>query len=73
MPTHADIARNLVAKLPPGVFAHAARDAVIHQDFVTLERMLPGVGFATDKVGSDEWQLVGACTDGSTVIWRVGD
>lgn len=70
--THAEIATKLVAKLPPGVFAHAARDGVIHSDFVTLERMLPGIRFAAMRVASDEWQLTGACEDGSSVVWRVG-
>lgn len=73
MPTHADIASHLVSQMPPGTFAYAARAAVVHQDFITLERMLPGVKFAATKVGPDEWQLAGACDDGSTVIWRVGD
>jgi hypothetical protein len=70
--THADIATATVNKLPPGLFAHAARDAVLHQDFAMLHRMFPGVIFATDRVTRDEWQLAGTCADGSTVIWRVG-
>lgn len=70
--THADVAQRLVAKMPPGVFAHAARDGVVHHDFILLERMLPGVRFSACRVESDEWQLAGACEDGSTVIWRVG-
>jgi hypothetical protein len=70
--THADIAAALVLKLPPGVFAHAARDAVLHQDFVTLKRMLPGVQFATIQVSPGEWELAGTCADGSTCIWGVG-
>lgn len=72
MPTHAQIATNLVAKLPPGVFGRGALAAIQHQDFTTLETMLPGVRFATTKVGADEWQLAGACEDGTTAIWRVG-
>lgn len=72
MPTHAEIATKLVATLPPGAFAHAARDGVLHSDFVTLESMLPGVRFAANKVAPDEWQLLGICEDGTTAIWRVG-
>lgn len=70
--THADVANRLVAKLPPGVFAHAARDAVIHEDFILLNRMLPEVDFTAARVAPDEWQLFGQCADGSTVAWRVG-
>ena len=73
MSTHADTAKRLVDKLPPGVFAHAARDAVLHQDFMLLRSMLPGMEFVTKPVGPDEWQLAGVARDGSTVIWRVGD
>lgn len=72
MTTHADVAKGLIDKLPPGVFAHAALYAILHQDFVILNGMLPGVSFAVDKVGPDEWQLAGVCADGSTCIWRVG-
>jgi hypothetical protein len=70
--SHSEIACRLIAELPPGVFAHAARDGVIHQDFVMLERLLPGVRFAVDKVAVDEWQLTGACEDGSIITWLVG-
>lgn len=70
--THAQIARQLLANTAPGVFARAARDGVIHNDFTTLERMLPGARFAARKVNQDEWELVGTCTDGSIVVWRVG-
>jgi hypothetical protein len=70
--THAQIARQLVAQLIPGAFAHACLPAVQHDDFTHLEAMLPGVRFAIRKVGGDEWELVGTCTDGSAVIWRVG-
>jgi len=70
--THADIAKRLIDKLPPGVFAHAARDGVLHQDFVKLERMLPGVRFATLASGPGEWELAGTCEDGSTIVWQVG-
>lgn len=73
MPTHAQIARNLTAQLPSGVFAEAVRDAVVHGQYLTLERMLPGVKFAHRKVNSDEWELIGTCDDGTTLIWRVGD
>jgi hypothetical protein len=70
--SHSEIACRLIAELPPGVFAHAARDGVIHHDFIMLERLLPGVRFAVDKVDVDEWQLVGACEDGSVITWLVG-
>ena len=70
--SHADTAKRLIDKLPPGVFARAARDAVLHQDFVLLGEMLPGVYFASDQVSPDEWQLAGTCADGSTIIWRIG-
>lgn len=72
MATHAQVARQILAKAPPGVFAHAARDAVVHQNSATLERMFPGVAFAHRKVGPDEWELIGSCADGSVVVWRVG-
>lgn len=72
MSTHADIATKLVAKLPPGVFAHAARDAVIHSDFVRLNQMLPEVIFTAVRVALDEWQLFATCGDGSVAVWRVG-
>lgn len=72
MPSHAQIARTLTAKMPPGVFAHAARDAVIHSDFVMLERMFPGMRFAVTPTGADQWELLGTCEDGSTVTWGVG-
>lgn len=70
--THAEVAKDLVAKLPPGVFAHAARDAILHLDFTLLNRMLPKVDFSATATGPDEWQLAGTCGDGSVVIWRVG-
>jgi hypothetical protein len=70
--THAQIARNILVKAPPGVFARAAQDAVIRNDFTTLERMFPGMRFAHRKVDQDEWELVGTATDGSVVVWRVG-
>lgn len=70
--SHAQIARQVIGSAPAGVFAHAARDAVIHGEFTTLQRMLPGVVFATRKVDSDDWELVGTCADGSVVLWRVG-
>lgn len=70
--SHAQVARRLTINMPPGVFAHAARDGVIHNDFVTLERMFPGMKFAAKAVGPDEWELIGTCTDGSTVTWGVG-
>lgn len=72
MITHAQIARNLLAAAPPGVFAAGARDAVADGDFTTLESMLPGVVFANRRINSDEWELVGTCADGSVVVWRVG-
>jgi hypothetical protein len=70
--SHAEIARQLTAKLPTGVFAHGARDAVIYGDFTMLERMFPGMRFACRKDGVDQWELVGICEDGSVVVWRVG-
>jgi hypothetical protein len=70
--THADVAKKLVANLQPGVFAHAARNAVIHQDFTWLQVMLPGVRFRASQSGPDAWQLAGQCVDGSTVLWAVG-
>lgn len=72
MATNAEIASRLVAKLPPGVFAHAARDAVVHEDFTMLNRMFPELDFTAARVGPDEWQLFGQCGDGSTAAWRVG-
>lgn len=70
--THAQIARELVAKLPAGIFAHAVRDAALHNDYLKLERMLPGMKFAVRKVSQDEWELAGTAEDGSTVLWRAG-
>lgn len=70
--THAQIARRLTANMEPGLFAHAARDAVIHGQFGILERMFPGMIFATLKIAPDEWELTGTCEDGSTVTWGVG-
>lgn len=70
--THAEVAKELVAKLPAGVFAHAARDAILHLDFTLLNRMLPRVDFSATQTARDEWQLAGTCADGSVVIWRVG-
>jgi hypothetical protein len=72
MATHAQIARILAARAPSGVFAHAARDAVIHNDFTTLERMFPGMRFAHRKVGQDQWELAGTAVDGSVCLWGVG-
>ena len=70
--SHAQIARRLTITMKPGVFAHAARDAVIHHDFSTLERMFPGMIFGTHAVGPDRWELFGWGEDGSTVTWDVG-
>lgn len=72
MATHAQIARNLLVGQSDGVFAHAARDAVIDANFATLERMLPGMKFATRPTGTDQWELVGTAADGSVAVWRVG-
>lgn len=72
MTTHADVATRLVGKLPPGVFAHACRDAVIHEDFSQLNAMLPELAFTAVRVAPDEWQLFGTCGDGSVAAWRVG-
>lgn len=70
--SHADVAWRLVAALPPGVFARAARDGVMHRDFVALEQMLPGVRFEVLKPAADRWELTGVCADGSVVTWGVG-
>lgn len=70
--THAQIARNIVARAPGSTFAYAARDAVVNRDFTTLERMLPGMIFACRPTGSDRWELVGTAKDGSTCVWGVG-
>lgn len=70
--THAQIAKLLLSRTDPRVFAHAARDAVIDRNFTTLERMFRGVTFDCRATGPDQWELVGACADGSTVVWGVG-
>lgn len=70
--THAQVAKMLVAKSPPGVFARAVLPAVTQNDFTILETMLPGMRFAVRKVTQDEWELAGTAADGSTAIWRVG-
>lgn len=70
--SHAEVARRLTMTMKPGVFAHAAQDAVIHQDFTTIERLFPGVKFMAKIVGLDLWELSGVCADGSTVYWKVG-
>ena len=71
--SHADVARRLTANMAPGIFARGARDAVIHNDFILLERLFPGMKFATKKLDTDLWQLTGFCEDGSTVTWGVGE
>lgn len=71
MPTHAEIARNMTIRMADGVFAHAARDAVTHADFTTLERMFPGMRFRARPLGPDAWELSGHGDDGSTVLWTV--
>jgi hypothetical protein len=70
--THAQIARTIMAS-SPNAFAYGARDAVLYNDFVKLEAMLPGVKFTSRKTGQDQWELVGACHDGSIVTWDVGE
>lgn len=70
--THAQIARHLTAQAPPGVLARGLRDLITHGDSITLERMLPGVRFASRKIDQDEWEVVGTCEDGSTIVWRAG-
>jgi hypothetical protein len=70
--SHAQIARRLTIGMDQRVLAKAMADAVLHQDFLTLERMLPGMKFATMKVATSEWELIGTCEDGSTVTWGVG-
>lgn len=72
MATHAQIARSLTANLPPGVFAHAARAAVIDNDYALLERMYPGMKFAHSTIAKDRWALIGTCEDGSILNWQVG-
>lgn len=71
--SHADVARDLTNRLPPGVFARACLPAVQSQDFVQLEAMLPGVKFAVTPLARDMWDLTGVCKDGSIVHWGVGD
>lgn len=73
MSTHAEIAKELVAKLPPGVFGRAAVAAAQQSDFTLLEQMLPGVRFDINQTGRDLWELAGVCADGSTVIWQLGE
>jgi hypothetical protein len=70
--SHGEVASRLVARLPAGVFAHAARDGVLHRDFTALEQMLPGVRFEVLKPAADRWELTGVCADGSVVTWGVG-
>jgi hypothetical protein len=70
--THAQIARNIMAS-SPNAFAYGARDAVLHNDYMKLEAMLPGVKFTSRKTGQDQWELVGACHDGSIVTWDIGE
>jgi hypothetical protein len=70
--THGQIARRMTIGMPPGVFARAARDAVIHGDYVALETMFPGMKFQSFRAGVDEWELIGTGEDGSIVSWGVG-
>lgn len=70
--THAQIARSLLATMPPNVFAYAAREGVINGDYTRLEQMLPGMKFASRKTGTDLWELVGTAADGSVCVWGVG-
>lgn len=70
--SHAQIAKEIVAKAPAGVFARACSEVVTGASYLTLERMLPGVKFASRKTGPDQWELVGTCTDGSVCIWGIG-
>lgn len=70
--THAQVARRLTIGMKPGVFAHAARDACIHRDYTTLERMFPGMKFTAMQIGPDSWALNGTGKDGSIVTWQVG-
>lgn len=72
MSTHADIASQLVATLPAGVFGRAAVAAVQHNDFALLRQMLPGVEFSVEPLERDRWELRGRCADGSFVVWMVG-
>ena len=70
--THADIACQLAATLPPGVFGRAVRDGIVHHDYATLLTMFPGMQFSHRKVGPDTWELTGVGEDGSTAVWGVG-
>lgn len=70
--THAQIAKVLIAGRDPRIFAQACLPVVQRGDHSLLERMLPGVVFASRKVGPDEWELVGTCADGSVAVWRLG-
>jgi hypothetical protein len=70
--SHANLAKSLVASLPPGVFARAALPAVMREDYSLLEQMLPGVHFTSVAVAQDMWELNGLCADGSVVVWQVG-
>ena len=71
--THAQVAKMVVGRAAPGIFARAALEVITQSDYTTLERMLPGVRFAHRKTGPDEWELVGTCADGSVVVWRVAE
>lgn len=71
-PTHAEVAKKLVASLPPGVFGRAAVAAAQRNDFTLLTKMLPGVQFSILATGSDLWELTGACADGSVIAWQLG-
>lgn len=71
--SHATTAKNLMASLPPGMFARAALPAVMREDYSLLERMLPGVRFSSVAVGPDVWELNGLCADGSVIMWQVGE
>jgi hypothetical protein len=71
--THAQTARRLTVYMPAGVFAHAARDAVVDRDYSMLERMFPGMTFDAVAIGPDRWALNGTGRDGSIVTWEVGE
>lgn len=69
---HSEIATTIVGKLPPGVWGRACADAVLHADFDTAKRILPGVRFVVETVGAGQSVLIGECADGSKAVWAVG-
>ncbi len=72
MKTNADIATELVEKLPVTIWAKACRDAVLYHDFTLLQRALPSVEFSVEIAGINQRTVVGKCADGSMAVWGVG-